>query len=370
MMRAILTANAGLVFGGLMTFVMMGAGQSLFGPALPVFARDFGIGTGTAGLLISAQWVGAAIGVAVMYLRGDRVTPRMVLATMAAGAGLVGAGLGWHVTLAGAAVFGLGYGGSTVIWNRRFLQVFGPRGPSMLALLNAIFAIGAIGAPLVFVRIGSDPQLAYLGVAALAVVTFAGVGAVRGPVAAVPTTGRFAPRPAIMVFGALAIGMEACLIGLGPVALIALGAGEDAAAEALSLFFVAFLVARLALVGFASAIAPFTLFLLAVGGAALLAAAAALTAATWLFVPMGAVASLFFPGFYMTGVAQMGDDPRVAPLLVASGLAGGIASPVIVGAVMAQAGDTAFFPVIAGVAFCTAGAALTLRRRMNRVAPA
>lgn len=367
-MRAILTANAGLVFGGLMTFVMMGAGQSLFGPALPAFARDFGIGTGTAGLLVSAQWVGAAIGVAVMYLRGDRVSPRLVLATMALGAALVATGLGWLVTLAGAVVFGVGYGGSTVIWNRRFLTVFGPRGPSMLALLNAIFGIGAIGAPLVFVWIGSDPQLAYLGVAALAVLTFIGVGRSEATASA-PAAGRFVPRPAILVFGALAIGMEACLIGLGPVALIALGTTEARAAEALSMFFVAFLLARLALVGFASAIAPFTLFLLAVGGAGVLATLAAITGAPWLFVPMGAVAALFFPGFYMTGVAQMGEDARVAPTLIAAGLAGGIAAPVLLGAVMERAGDTVFFPAIAIVTLCTAGAALVLMRRMNRVLP-
>lgn len=367
-MRAILTANAGLVFGGLMTFIMMGAGQSLYGPALPAFAREFGIGTGTAGLLISAHWVGAAIGVAVMFLRGDRVSPRMVLGTMAVGAALVGAGLGWTVTLAAAVIFGVGYGGSTVIWNRRFLRVFGPRGPSMLALLNAIFGIGAIGAPIVFVWIGSDPQLAYLGVAALAVVTFICAGRGGGAVAtSAPAPGRFAPRPAILIFGALAIGMEACLIGLGPVALIALGTTEAEAAEALSMFFVAFLLARLALVGFASAIAPFTLFLLAVGGAGILAGLAAITGAPWLFVPIGAVAALFFPGFYMTGVAQMGEDPRVAPTLIAAGLAGGIASPVLLGAVMARAGDTAFFPVIALVALCTAGAAFGLMRRMNRL---
>jgi MFS transporter, FHS family, glucose/mannose:H+ symporter len=366
-MRAILTANAGLVFGGLMTFIMMGAGQSLYGPALPAFARDFSITTGTAGLLISAHWVGAAIGVAVMFLRGDQISPRMVLGTMAVGAALVGAGLGWPVTLAAAVIFGAGYGGSTVIWNRRFLRVFGPRGPSMLALLNAIFGIGAIGAPLVFVWIGSDPQLAYLGVAALAVVTFIGTGRGEATVVSPTETGRFVPRPAILIFGALAIGMEACLIGLGPVALIALGTTEAQAAEALSMFFVAFLLARLALVGFASAIAPFTLFMLAVGGAGILAALAAITGAPWLFVPMGAVAALFFPGFYMTGVAQMGEDARVAPTLIAAGLAGGIASPVLLGAVMVRAGDTAFFPVIALVALCTAGAAFGLVRRMNRV---
>ena len=111
-MRSVFVAHMGLVLAGMVSFVLMGAGQALFGPALPVFAREFGIATGQAGLLVSAHWVGAVLGVAAMYLRGDRVTPRMALAAMGLGAALVGARLGWGPTLLGALGFGLGYGGT------------------------------------------------------------------------------------------------------------------------------------------------------------------------------------------------------------------------------------------------------------------
>ena len=105
-----------------------------------------------------------------MYLRGDRITPRMALAAM------------------------------------------------------------GLGAPLVFVATGDDPGLAYLGVAALIALTFALAGPVAPLTPAVGTHGRFTPRPMILGFGAIAIGTEACLIGLGPTALIAQGQTEVGAA--------------------------------------------------------------------------------------------------------------------------------------------
>ena len=367
-MRAVLAAHMGLVLAGLFSFVLMGAGQSLYGPALPAFAREFGISTGQAGFLISAHWVGSVLGVAVMYVRGDRVSPRMALAAMGLGALIVGLGVGWAATLIGALVLGLGYGASTVIYNRRFLMIFAARGPSMLALLNATFGIGAIAAPLVFVAIGSDPGMAYLGVAGLCAITFA----LAGPVApiAVPAgaSGRFVVRPAILTFGALAIGTEACLIGLGPTALIAQGQTEARAAELLSLFFVAFLAMRLALVGFAGRVPPFTLYLAAMAGAAVCAAGSALTGHAAWFIAIGGCAGLFFPGYYLSGTRAMGDDGRVAPTLIAAGMAGGIAAPVLMAAVMAHAGDAAFFAVVAGVTGAVALAALALRPRMSLAA--
>jgi hypothetical protein len=193
-------------------------------------------------------------------------------------------------------VLGFGIGISTVIYNRRFLSRFGARGPSMVALLNAIFAAGAIGAPLVFVALGSNPQLAYLVVAALAAVTFL-VARDAPPVATAQGGGPFSPHPGILAFGAVAVGMEASLIGLGPVALIALGQSEAGAAQALS-------------------------------------------------------------AFYVSSVRIMGEHPRVTPTVIAAGLAGGISAPVILGAVMARAGDAVLFPCIAGMAAVASLAAL------------
>ncbi|RYH95023.1 MAG: MFS transporter, partial [Acetobacteraceae bacterium] len=53
-MKDLIRAHAGLLFAGVATFVMMGAGQSLYGPALPAFSRIFAVSLADAGVLVSA----------------------------------------------------------------------------------------------------------------------------------------------------------------------------------------------------------------------------------------------------------------------------------------------------------------------------
>jgi MFS transporter, FHS family, glucose/mannose:H+ symporter len=67
-------------------------------------------------------------------------------------------------------------------------------------------------------------------------------------------------RRGCLCFGVICIGVEACLIGLGPTALIRAGASEETAARALSGFFVAFLIARTALVFTAHLVPPFAVY--------------------------------------------------------------------------------------------------------------
>ena len=364
-MRAILSGHAGLLVAGLLTFILMGAGQSLYGPALPAFGRAFALSTDAAGVLISAHWVGAAGGIALMFVAAAHVRPRHVFLLMAAGTGLIATEVGWAATLAGAVVYGVGYGCATVIYNARVLVVFGRHGPAMLALLNAVFAIGAISAPLLFILAGSAIGATWAGLAGLALLTalVAGGGGAAAPVA---QTGHYRLRLPILAFGALAIGLEACLIGLGPVALIAVGAGEAQAAQLLSLFFAGFLVSRMALVAFASSVAPFILFIAACSATSAALALIAATGALWPFVAAGASSALFFPAFYMTAVRQMGDHPRVSPTIIAAGLAGGILSPLVLALVMARMGDAMIFTITAGASFAAAAAAFALRHRMAR----
>ncbi len=363
-------AGAGVVFAGLASFVLMGAGQALYGPSLPALARGLGTGTEAAALVIPAHWLGSAAGVAAMFRAGGRAGPRPALAALAAGAALIAAGAGLGSTLAGAALFGAGYGASTVMWNRRFLAAFGARGPSMLALLNAVFAVGAILAPLGLVALGGAPGAAFAGLAAVAAVVLLAARPSPEPAAPEAAAGRFVPHFDILAFGAAGVGLEASLIGLGPLALIGLGQGEAAAAGSLSAFFLAFLAARLALVPLAGRIAPFGLYALAMAATAMLAAAAAVTGAVWIFVALGASVALLFPGFYMTGARIMGPDPRAGASLVAAGLVGGTALPAALGAGMAMAGDGALFAMVAAVAAAVALAAVAVRRRLERRRPA
>jgi fucose permease len=364
--KDLIRAHAGLLFAGVATFVMMGAGQSLYGPALPVFSRAFGVSESEAGLLISAHWVGCFIGVALMYLRGHWITPRQAAGAMALGGAGVAAMAGWGATLAGAALFGLGYGLATAVFNPRVLRAFGALGPSMLSLLNATFALGAIAAPLVFVALGSDPRWSFGLTAALA----AGIWALAGPAGRAEAAPAGAVRPfrphwPILGFGMVAIGMEACLIGLGPTALIRTGVAEATAAELLSGFFVVLLIARTALIFLAHRAPPFRLFTAAMALGGICALGAALVSPAWFFVALGAPAGLFFPGFYVTASARMGEDLRVPPTIVASGLVGGIGAPLILAPLLAGLGGAAFFSIVAGVLLALTLAALVLRRQMG-----
>jgi len=323
---SLIRTHAALLVAGILTFAIMGAGQSLYGPALPAFAREFGLTVAQAGWLVSALWIGSASGVALMFFRGRHVAPRHALGVMVLGAGGVASGIGWWPTLAGSVVFGMGYGISTVVFNPRVLRAFGAKGPSMVSLLNAMFAVGAILAPLGFVAIGSNPQLAFAAVAVICALIWLVAGtdgrAEETVAAAVSKPYRF--RAGLLCFGVVCIGVEACLIGLGPTALITAGASEETAARALSGFFVAFLIARSALVFTAHLVPAFSIYAFAMCGAA-----------------------------------------RVTPTIIAAGLVGGISSPVILGWLVEGMGERGFFQIAAGVTLVTAVAALILLRRYN-----
>ncbi len=366
-MQALFKTHATLLATGVASFVLMGAGQSLYGPALPAFARNLGLSLANAGWLVSAHWIGCFLGVGCMYRWGKRIAPREVLAMMATGAGLIAANLGLWGTLAGAVVFGAGYGCSTVVFNPRVLAAFGDKGPSMLSLLNAVFSLGAIAAPFVFLALGSSPALTFgiVAVGCTLVCLLAGTSG-KSNLAEIAASAPFKLNWGILAFGMVAIGMEACLIGLGPTALIQTGKSEAAAAELLSLFFVAFLVARVALVFAAQYIPSFTLHTFALAGAAIAALYGAVGDPGTAFVLIGITAGLFFPSFFVTAARKMGTDVRVPPTIIAAGLVGGILSPVLMTKVMANFGDRGFFWIIAAIAGLMSVAALLSLRSMNR----
>lgn len=366
--RDLMKANAALLAVGVLTFILMGAGQSLYGPALPTYARLYGLSLGAAGLLVTAHWVGCAFGVGAMFVWGRFVTPRLVVVAMALGAGLLATGAGWFVTLAGGLVFGAGYGAATVVFNPRMLRAFGPRGPAMVSLLNATFGIGAIGAPLVFVALGNDPVLSFTVCAGLAVVLAIFAGQAGGAEAISATAGATAFRPhwLILGFAMIAIGIEAVLIGLGPAALIKAGETETAAAQLLSAFFLAFLAARVVLSFVAHLMASFTVFTIAMTGACLSCLAAATWAAGPSFVALGFFTGMFFPTGYVTGSRKMGDHPWVAPAIIAAGLVGGISFPLIVSPFFAVLGTHGFFWLAAAATGALALIGGLCLRGMNR----
>ena len=361
-------ARAVLLAAGIASFVLMGAGQALFGPALPIYQRMLAISTADSGRIVSAFWVGCFLGVVAMYFAGPRLTPRAGLAGLALGAGLLALGGTWLPVLAGSLLFGAGYGVLTAVFNPRVLAVFGRRGPSMLSLLNACFSIGAIAAPQIFIGLGGNPNQVFglMTVLAAALWLVAGsAGRVR--VTGAAQTGGFRLSWPILIFGAFAIGMEASLVGLGPTALLRAGLGEESAANLLSLFFVAFLIGRVGLVFLAHLLPGFAVYTGAVALAGLCSLGVALGPASWFFPAMGLATGLFFPGYYVAASGLMGTDARAAPVILGAGLIGAIVSPLVYAELIGVLGPRGFFWLIAGVAGSLTLAALAMYRAMTRV---
>lgn len=347
-----------LLVVGVATFALIGAVQAVYGPALPVLARETGGTTAAASLIFSVHWLGCAGGVATMFALGPRMTPRVVLALLAAGAALLGAGLGWGMMLAGAVLAGFGQGCATVLFNPRLLSAFGPRGPAMLSLINAAFGAGSIVAPLIFVLLDGayGPLFLALALAYLPVLALAQDRGAQAAAAAAPRG--FRPDWTILAFGACAIGFEASLIGLGPAALVRAGLDEGTAAEAQSAFFMAFLAARLVLTALAHRVPAFPLLAVSLGGVALTMAGAVILPPQALFIASGAAAALLFPGYFVEAANRMGGDPRVSSVIVAAGMVGGITLPFALARLVDGFGPRGFFLLLALLAGVTAVAAL------------
>lgn len=323
-------AQATLLATALGSATVVGATVALHGPSLMLYAERFGIGIAEAGLIVAAQWGGAFLAV-VTLMAGARLTARWALACLALGAGGIVLAPSWGVVLASAMVLGAGHGVSSAVFNARVLAEFGARGPSMLGLANALFGVGAIGAPLLLVGLGNSPQAVFtlLAVASALLWPFArppapgaGSAPVAGGVGALLGRGR-----KVMLLGGAAVGFEASLAGLGPAALIAAGTSLEAAALLTSGLFVTFVAGRLSLVWLAGRISPLRLVQTGLAGLALCMAGATVLPPGPFFVAAGGFAGILFPCYFVMGARLLGRTPRAGSVLVMAGMVGGVCLP-------------------------------------------
>lgn len=337
-----------LFAAGLASFGLMGMLLALPGLALPGLRARFGLTTAEAGWMLSAFWLGCLGGVAGLYLAGGRLGPRGPLAVMAAGAAGLALSPLWAGVLAGAALLGMSYGALATIFNARVLAAYGPRGPAMFSLLNAAVPPGAMVVPVVFVALSGAYGPAYLALAAMAALVWLGAGGLRpAPRARAGGGRRLYVDGSALLLGALGIGLESVLTGLGPSALIRLGTPESAVAQAVGGFFAAYLVTRLGLTLVANRLSPMAIYAAAMALTALAALATERVAPGLCLALTGAGASLYFHGFFVTATRTMGDDPRVAPMVIASGLIGAIVMPPAVAGLIDLLPPQGFFRLIA-----------------------
>lgn len=358
-----------LLAAGMICFIVTGAAQGVVGPAIPLFESRFAIDTATASWVLSSLGIGGFASLVILYFLGPRISPRLSLALMALGAAGLALAPGFAFAILGALVFGLGFGSAAAMFNQRVLTAFGARGASMLSLLNAAFSIGSISAPLAFLASGSRPELVFGGVALIAALTiFLAEGASASPGSGPGIKagqGAFRFHYPILAFGLIGIGIEVSLAGLGPTGLIRAGYAADEASRLLSAHFVALLLGRLGLAWLAGRISGFAIYSLAILAITLCGLGAVLIDPGLFFVAMGFFAGMFFPGYFVTAVAKMGDDPRTSPVILATAQIGVVTVPLIVARLLPLMGDRGFFLLLTCVAALVSLLALASFRRMS-----
>lgn len=353
-----------LFLSGSLAFVAIGVLGASYGVSLPALGRAYGLDEGQAGLILSAHPAGAvtAVTAGTLGLRG--LTARVAAALMAVGGALIVAGLAWPLTLVGAYVAGAGFGITATHVNRAFLQGFGPRGPGMVGLVNAISAVGLIAAPLLFVALGRSVPLLFGGIVALSALTFLlhapGDDSFAGSPRGLPDLrGR---KLGIVSLNLVSAMMEAALGGFGLIALMSAGWSEDGAAVVVSGFYVTYLLARLSLYWVSRRVAPDVMFLIGTVGTAAAAGLAALGFEAAGYVLAGGFVGFSFPSFYVWGTRLLGPDPRMGSSILLSGLLGLVLGALVVGPLLAVIGIDLLFELIALMGLCLTLMVLWMRQ--------
>ncbi len=357
------------------TFMLIGLGNTLYGPAFERFALRHQIGLDSVGLLVSAQFGGALLAIASSGLLLECFGYRRLIV---AGAGLVVVGAltvahapSWPLTLAAAGVHGAGTGLLVASVNLLTTRLFENAATPALNLMNAVYGIGAIAGPLV-VALSTprlEPPFYLLAVAGLAVV----VGATRVSLPAVrrpPVTARTAPVGLVLMFALVLFFYIGTEVGITSWETEHLSErfGAARAAAFTSLFWVATTLGRLLAVPLSTRVAPGPLVVGALGlGIASLLAAQVLPLAPVFYALAGLSIAPVFATTVAWFTAVLGDrSERYAPLMLAGGNLGPVTTAPIIGGVVAAVGSGAIPLMLAALATCGLLAAVTLLVSLGR----
>jgi fucose permease len=244
------------MLGMCVSFVVIGALQALYGPAMPGMKDRFDLSSGEVGLALSVHFIGALLGVLFtprLRRAGNRAFLVAALAVIAAGcAGFAAAPL-WPAALVAAFVAGVGFGWIDVGVNELFIEFYGSDGTGKLNLLHGNFGVGAVLGPLL---VGALPARMYpWAFAVCAVLSLAVLSTVRGvgggPPRRVPADVRWAAVGRLtglfMLFFVLHVGAESGVGGWETSHLVSLGWAAGPAAMTTSTFWLAMTAVRFAI---------------------------------------------------------------------------------------------------------------------------
>nr|WP_234443192.1 MFS transporter [Streptomyces cellulosae] len=360
-------------------FVLIGALQALYGPAIPAFREEFALTPSAAGLGLSAHFVGGVAGVLLFDRLYGRLGNRQILGAsyllMAVGAAGFALAPNWPTALTAALFAGLGFGGIDYGLNQLFAVGFGHRSTAMLNILNAHFGVGAILGPALIGAVGSEHYPAvFLGFALANLPLLLCLKGVRDR--APQPSGSPAPGgtgalgrslgSVLAVFVALYVlhvGIEAGVGGWEPTHLETVGYGAGVAATATSVYWLMMTVGRFLVAPIAlrfSAQAIITVSCAGMTVCLLLAAVPAL--APYAYAGVG----LFIAPIFPTGLPWLHraapSARRAGALVIAASMVGGVAAGPALGRAIEAAGIRAVPLLLCGISALCLVATLWLIR--------
>jgi FHS family glucose/mannose:H+ symporter-like MFS transporter len=367
-------------------FVLIGALQALYGPAIPAFREEFGLSPSAAGLGLSAHFVGGVAGVLLFDRLFGRIGNRRILGAsyllMAVGAAGFSLAPDWPTALAMALLAGLGFGGIDYGLNQLFAVGFGHRSTAMLNILNAHFGIGAILGPALIGAVGAGRYPAVFLCFALAnlplLLCLKGVRD-RAPQPSETAAESYGGGPVLArslgsvlaVFVALYVlhvGIEAGVGGWEPTHLETVGYGAGVAATATSVYWLMMTVGRFLVAPVAlrfSAQAIITVSCAGMTVCLLLATVPGL--APYAYAGVG----LFIAPIFPTGLPWLNRAAprarRAGALVIAASMAGGVAAGPALGKAIEWSGVRAVPLLLGGVsALCLAATLWLIRSTRSR----
>ncbi|MFD7553273.1 MULTISPECIES: MFS transporter [unclassified Streptomyces] len=375
--RPLLTTVA--ITASCVAFVVIGALQALYGPAIPALREEYGISPAVAGLSLSAHFVGALAGVLIYHLLRGRLNNRALLGgsyvLMAAGAAVFAFSPNWTLALAGTFVIGLGFGGIDYGLNQLFAVGFGRRSTAMLNLLNGHFGIGAIAGPALIGWLGADnyPEI-FVGigvVSLLILVTLGGVAAREPrpePAEGAPAGGaRVLPIIAAFIgIYVLHVAIETGVGGWEPTHLEAVGYGAATAATATSAYWAAMTVGRFVVAPLSLRwSAPSILIVCCAGMAGFLLLATVPALAPYAYFGVGLMIAPIFPTCLPWLNRAVPGVSAAGAYVIAASMIGGVAFPPLLGGVI----DTMEVKTVPLVLFALAVVCGVLSLWLRRGAP-
>ncbi|MEJ2653846.1 MAG: MFS transporter [Acidihalobacter sp.] len=357
-------------------FMVIGAQQALYGPAIPYLMQKYDISPGMAGMSLSAHFLGGVLGVLLFHGVYARFSNRSLLgvsyALMAIGCIAFAYAPSWPLALGAAFTIGLGYGGMDFGLNFLFSVGFGKRSVSMVNLINAHFGVGAIAAPALIAWIGAQNyQIAFVACAVGSAIPLLALGSISNRTehgdgaVQLPTQG----GKGLLLLGAFLliydfhVAIETGVGGWEPTHLEDVGYAASFAAAATAVFWLMMTLGRFLSVFIGLRWSTERIMLVSCAGMALCLTAATIPAAApYAYAGVG----LFIAPLFPTGLAWLNrcvpEARSATAYVIAAAMLGGVIFPPLIGEIINRSGTLAAPLFMALLAFvCLLAVRLIIR---------